>query len=70
VCEKNSPKTLTVFQKTICRYGLNPPLKTTLWVKKGCHHYHGYNFVNSWSICCSLQQWKNFANRSRIDKVI
>jgi len=42
-----------------------------------------YNFVNSWSICkiisligilldiyCSLQQWKNFANRSRIDKVI
>jgi len=23
----------------------------TLWVKKGCHSNHSYNFVNSWSIC-------------------
>ena len=25
--------------------------KYTVWVKKGCHCNHGYNFVNSWSIC-------------------
>jgi len=24
---------------------------TTPWVKKGCHRNHGYNFVNSGSIC-------------------
>ena len=23
---------------------------STVWVKKGCHPIHGYNFVNSWSI--------------------
>jgi len=23
----------------------------TPWVKKRCHSNHGYNFVNSWSIC-------------------
>jgi len=25
--------------------------RSTPWVKKGCHPNHGYNFVNSWSIC-------------------
>ena len=29
----------------------NPGQNETLWVKKGCHPYHGYNFVNSWSLC-------------------
>jgi len=29
----------------------NGKMETTLWVKKGCHPTHGYNFANSWSIC-------------------
>jgi len=36
---------------------------STLWVKKGCHPNHGYNFVNSWSICkilSLLQREVNF----------
>ena len=42
----------------------------TPWVKKGCHHNHGYNFVSSWSICkilSLLQRTLNFQqNRVRL----
>jgi len=37
------------------------------WVKKGCHPNHGYNFVNSWSICkilSLLQTAINFQQNS------
>jgi len=40
---------------------------TTPWVKKGCHPNHGYNFVNSWSICkilSLLQRALNFQQNS------
>jgi len=39
----------------------------TPWVKKGCQPNHGYNFVNSWSICnilSLLQTAVNFQQNS------
>ena len=35
---------------------------TTPWVKKGCHPNHGYNFVNSWSICKILSLLQTAVN--------
>jgi len=37
-------------------------LSSTLWVKKGCHPNHGYNFVNSWSICKILSLLQRAVN--------
>ena len=34
----------------------------TQWVKKGCHPNHGYNFVNSWSICKLLSLLQTAVN--------
>jgi len=34
----------------------------TPWVKKGCHSNHGYNFVNSWSICKILSRLQTAVN--------
>ena len=39
----------------------------TVSQKKGCHPNHGYNFVNSWSICkilSLLQRAANFQQKS------
>ena len=35
---------------------------STPWVKKGCHPNHGYNFVNSWSICKILSLLQTAVN--------
>jgi len=35
---------------------------TTPWIKKGCHPNHGYNFVNSWSICKILSLLQTAVN--------
>jgi len=35
---------------------------STPWVKKGCHPNHGYNFVNSWSICKILSLLQRAVN--------
>ena len=32
------------------------------WVKKGCHPSHGYNVVNSWSICKILSLLQRAVN--------
>jgi len=34
----------------------------TAWVKKWCHPNHGYNFVNSWSICKILSLLQRAVN--------
>jgi len=34
----------------------------TPWVKKGCHPNHGYNYVNSWSICKILSLLQRAVN--------
>ena len=55
-----------IAQKVMGRFSsciIRPHCSTTLWVKKGCHHNHGYNFVSSWWICKILsmpQRAQNF----------
>jgi len=50
-----------IFGRAANTLGIGP-----VWVKKGCHPKHVYNFVNSWSICkilSLLQRAVNFQQK-------
>jgi len=40
-----------VWAGVICIKNCYHHCQSTSWVKKGCHPKHGYNFVDSWSVC-------------------
>jgi len=68
LAENNGPSGLQSGQQTdrhTTVLGQEQQATSTPWVKKGCHPKtnHGYNFVNSWSICkifSLLQRGLNF----------